>query len=136
VHLRPRPVGFAAAVFERVVEHAPQPRRRAGARAAARALGGLRQLGDHSHRGFHEHRLEGEAVEIDEHRLAADQARLGHRQRRGHALDARDGNQGRRGVDSFGHVESRRHGVALLIGVARRRHGVDFHQPHLAGPVQ
>ena len=75
VHLGACPVPLSAPILERVVEHAPQPLRRASARATSPGvLGPRRQLGHHGDGRLHQHRLQRGAVQIDQHRLPADQA--------------------------------------------------------------
>ena len=136
VHLGACPVPLAAPILERVVEHAPQPLRRASARATSPGvLGPRRQLGHHGDGRLHQHRLQRGAVQIDQHRLPADQALGGDRERRRNPRDTGDRDQRGGGIDPLGDVERRRHRVVPHRGVVRLPHRADLGEPHLAGAV-
>src|SRR6266699_328748 len=88
-----------ARVFQGVVEHAADPLGHAGPRATALVLRVFIEVGYHPDRRFHEHLVDRAAIEVDEHRLTADEVPLWRREHGGDPFHARDRDERRGRVD-------------------------------------
>src|SRR5260370_41017129 len=93
------------------------------------ALGAVRADAD---RRFHKHLLHSRAVKVDEHRLATDEVPARGGKGGSNASHACHGDQGRRRVDAFGHVEGGRDGVPAVRRLAGAADRAALDETHLA----